>query len=386
MKKINRRLKQLRILVIYIISIFLRNFSREYQNVWLISERGDEARDNGYVFYKYLKNNHPEINVKYVINKKSYDISRIEEKDIVFYQSFEHYIAFLNSKYLISTHHMGCSPDFGMFGKLDDKNLVFTRGKRIFLQHGIIYNFLPSLVNKKIDLFITSAKSEQQFIIQKFKYEMTKIKCTGLPRYDDLENLDKNFILVMPTWRFYLYYYNEKQFLESEYFKQWSDFLNSDRVINLLKEKKMKIIFYPHYETQKLFNKNNIKNPYVEFALSKQYDIHELLKECKMFITDYSSTFFDIGYLNKPIIYFQFDYEDFYLKHYKQGYLDLNKDGFGKVCRYKEELLNEVDRVVNNNFLVEEVFMEREKNFYLYHDKNNCNRIFDNIILLEKEL
>ena len=170
MKKIKKRFSQFKIIFTYIVALFIRNFIKKYNDVWLISERGDEARDNGYAFYLYLKKVHPEINIKYIITKNSYDKERIEGDDIIFKYSFKNYIAFLNSKYLISTHVMGCSPEFGMFGKLDNLGLVFTRGKRIFLQHGVIYNYLPSLVNKKIDLFITSSNIEKEFVIKKFNY------------------------------------------------------------------------------------------------------------------------------------------------------------------------------------------------------------------------
>ena len=251
MKKIKKRIKQLWIILVYLLSIVLSKFIKKYNDVWLISERGDEARDNGYEFYKYLKTYHKEINVKYIITKNSYDLSKISKKDIIYCRSFNHYIAFLNSKFLISTHHMGCSPEFGMFGKLDDKGLVFTKGKRIFLQHGIIYNYLPSLVNKKIDLFITSSVKEQDFIINKFNYNKNIVKCTGIARFDDLKSGTGQYILVMPTWRSNLYYMNISDFKKSNYYIKWMEFLNSAKLHEILEEKNLKLIFYLHYEQKK---------------------------------------------------------------------------------------------------------------------------------------
>lgn len=37
-----------------------------YRHVWLVSERGREARDNGYHYFAYLRQAHPEINAVYV--------------------------------------------------------------------------------------------------------------------------------------------------------------------------------------------------------------------------------------------------------------------------------------------------------------------------------
>ena len=48
----------------------------KYQDIWLISERGFDARDNGFVFYKYLRTKHPEINSYYIIDGNSQIIKR----------------------------------------------------------------------------------------------------------------------------------------------------------------------------------------------------------------------------------------------------------------------------------------------------------------------
>ena len=57
---------------------------------WLISERGKEARDNGYAFYRWMKDNHPEVTIKYVITKDSKDFHKIESEDVVEYNTFSH--------------------------------------------------------------------------------------------------------------------------------------------------------------------------------------------------------------------------------------------------------------------------------------------------------
>ena len=41
-----------------------------YRHVWLVSERGREARDNGYHYFAYLRQVHPEINAVYVADPK----------------------------------------------------------------------------------------------------------------------------------------------------------------------------------------------------------------------------------------------------------------------------------------------------------------------------
>ena len=53
-----------------IVSLFVKRDPR-YKDLWIVSERGIDARDNGYHFFKYLRNAHPEINSVYIISKDS---------------------------------------------------------------------------------------------------------------------------------------------------------------------------------------------------------------------------------------------------------------------------------------------------------------------------
>ena len=103
------------------VSIFVKH-SKTYKDLWIVSERGIDARDNGYHFYKYLKSAHPEINAVYIISKDSPDRKKVVEfGNLVEYGSFKHYLSFILAKVKVSTHIDGYSPDilfFHKFGKL----------------------------------------------------------------------------------------------------------------------------------------------------------------------------------------------------------------------------------------------------------------------------
>ena len=53
-----------------------RAFSPAYRGIWLVGERGTDARDNGYWFYRYLRTQHPELRTYYVITADSPDAAR----------------------------------------------------------------------------------------------------------------------------------------------------------------------------------------------------------------------------------------------------------------------------------------------------------------------
>lgn len=102
--KFKRRIGQVRCAAKYYIVYVISKLYRVHDNAWLIAERGTDARDNGYVFYRYLKKVHPEISVKFVISDTSPDRDRLETGDIVRYGSFEHYLRYITAPMLLSTH------------------------------------------------------------------------------------------------------------------------------------------------------------------------------------------------------------------------------------------------------------------------------------------
>ena len=208
MKKIKRRFHQLNVLIkysiCYIIHLFLFN---KKQNIWLIAERGNEARDNGYVFYQYIKTNHQSQKVLYIITKDSPDIEKIAKEDRLIKGTLKHYFLYMNAQVLISTHIMGYAPDMRLFTKFNKISFFKPRGKQVFLQHGIINNYLKELTPKKIDidLFISGANQEYKYLLQDFGHTSETVKYTGLARFDNLIDNSKNQILLMPTWRKYLF-------------------------------------------------------------------------------------------------------------------------------------------------------------------------------------
>ena len=132
-----------------IVAPFAKN-KEKYKDLWLIAERGIDARDNAYYLFKYITSNHPEINIAYAITKDSADRERVEKLGrIINHNSFEHYISLVLSKVKISTHIMGYTPYIDFFVKADKKGII--KGKKIFLQHGIIKDNLTYLYNNNVN-------------------------------------------------------------------------------------------------------------------------------------------------------------------------------------------------------------------------------------------
>ena len=57
----------------------LRRTNKSYRHLWLVMERGFDARDNAYWFFRYLRERHPQINACYVIDKTSPDLGKVAQ-------------------------------------------------------------------------------------------------------------------------------------------------------------------------------------------------------------------------------------------------------------------------------------------------------------------
>jgi Putative glycosyl/glycerophosphate transferases involved in teichoic acid biosynthesis TagF/TagB/EpsJ/RodC len=114
----------------------------------------------------------------------------------------------------------------------------------------------------------------------------------------------------------------------------------------------------------------------VILASWRDYDVQTLLMRCSMLITDYSSVHFDVGYMEKPVIYYQFDMQDFRKYSYQEGYFSFEKHGFGPVVKTEEELMDALLACVRSDFQMEKEYHDRLDSFFAIRDDQNCERTY----------
>jgi CDP-glycerol glycerophosphotransferase len=367
----------------YALGLFLYVFKKEYRGVWIIAERGKDARDNGYHLFKYIAKNHPEVNAYYVIDYNTPDYYKVAMLgNTVKYGSMKHYILFAISKMKISTHIMGYAPDNNRFQRIDQMGLLF--GKKIFLQHGITKDNLTYLYfpNVKLDLFVCGANTEYKYVREKFGHSERVVQYLGFCRYDELSRPHKTYkqILLMPTWRTYIAKCNNvDEFTQTEFFRVYQSLINNDNLHLILKKYGYNLIFYPHYEVQKYINSFSSISDCIKIASFDKYDVQNLLMESAVLITDFSSVFFDFAYMKKPVIFYQFDETEYRNKHYSQGYFSYLNNGFGSVVTDEKHLIDELDTVLKNGALLNEKYLDRVNSFFAINDMDNCRRNFNAI-------
>ena len=359
----------------------IKHFIRK--DIWLISDREDVAGDNGEAFFKWLKRNKPK-NVKpyFVISKSSPDYKRMKMYGkVIDPRSLKFKVLFMFAKKIISSHLS--REMIEPYNVTYLKDLLFER-RIIFLQHGVIKDDLSSSysrLNQGINLFITSAKREQESIINipEYGFSAGDVVLTGLARYDYLENDTEKTIYVIPTWRKSLYSAIQKHDMEeakaSNYYKFYESFLNNKALLNTLKKYNYKLKFVPHFLSRDIFADLKPQSNLIE-VITTDISYTEMFKKGAILITDYSSVAFDFAYLKKPIIYCQFDKEEFYASHtYSQGYFDYERDAFGKVTYNANQTVEEIVKLLRNGAKMPKEYLERVKTFFAFNDQSNCSRI-----------
>lgn len=367
-------------------------------NIWIISERENQAQDNGLAFFKYLTEKHPEINSYYLIEKDYHNISKLKQIGRVLIRgSIKHKVFFLKSDVIATTEKNVIEPwGSNVFYKYFSK--VYPKKTRVFLQHGIISMDVSEVYGKKVshfNLFVASTEKEKRFIEQNFGYDEKEVICTGISRYDQLEytsckNGSQKIILYMPTWRRYLMdlsksdkkyiYQRQQEFTNTKYYKEVSSFINDNRLREMLEQNDFHIIYIMHHGMNAFKKMFKCEHDRVKIYSSEEVNIQEMLKKAKVFITDFSSIHFDSAYIGNINYYYQFDKEEVLKKHGGKSYFNYEENGFGKVVEQKEDLLEEINKALNSEVIRKDIYNKRVEVFFKYKDKMNSERIFNAII------
>lgn len=144
-----------------------------------------------------------------------------------------------------------------------------------------------------------------------------------------LENVDKKIILYAPTWRDNQYDANVGYVYKNPVdFELLKKHLGSEYVI----------LFRAHYLVADKFDFQSYKG--FIYDVSKYDDINELYVIADMLITDYSSVFFDYAILERPMLFYMYDMEE-YRDEMRGFYLDVNELP-GPILKTEQELIESI--------------------------------------------
>ena len=352
------------------------------QDVWLIGERTDQAEDNSYHFFKYCRINEPNKKIYYIIDKKSEQYNNIKRfGNIIQYDSFKHKIYLMHANKFISAYnfHKFSYPSNEIeFYRYIEK---YIKAEKIFLQHGVAMNSAPYYKQSinKYNYIVTSTQKETNMLVDKYNWDEKNILKTGLARYDNLKDESKNNIkkkiLFMPTWRRCLSGISIEEFKESNYYKDIYSLLTSRRLNKLIDDKNIEFIFYIHYEMQDYIDVFKSLNKNIKVLEKSQANVQQLLKYCNLLITDFSSVGIDFAYMDKPVIFYQYNKQDFHYDINKDDKFIMYKD-FGYILENEDDVLSQLEDWTDKNYYN---FYKIKEDIFYNRDFNNCKRIFNYI-------
>lgn len=197
-----------------------------------------------------------------------------------------------------------------------------------------------------------SGDGVRKYYAEAFGIPMECVYATGVPRCDNLncatsKDNNKFTILFAPTFR--------GNGAESAHYPY--DKLDLDKLADLCRKNNMQVIFKMHpfikdnvpiLDSQKdvLVDKSNIR------------EINTILHEADLVITDYSSLIYESALLNKPMLFYTFDLDEYIAS--RDFYEPFETFVPGKIVSNFDDLINAIN---NKDFEIEKVEPFKQFNF-----------------------
>ena len=174
-----------------------------------------------------------------------------------------------------------------------------------------------------------------------------------------LENKGK-VVVYCPTWR------DKGNFIDNVIP------FHEEKLINFLKKNNILLVVKKHHrDPRQLISQ---AHPLVEIYPHDK-DVYLLLKHSSLLVTDYSSIFFDYLLLDKPVIFYTFDY-DIYVERDRSFQCSYDDFTPGKKCQNEDELYVEIESALGMaNYYAE----ERHKMKTLAFDSIPCSDSSDRV-------
>jgi hypothetical protein len=223
-------------------------------------------------------------------------------------------------------------------------------------------------------------------------YTSKEAVLTGLPRFDRLHAAaqrvgveQRDLVLVAPTWRQWLMPALSEgsqrrtvhdDFLDTDYAQSWLGFLRSERLAKVAAERGVQIGFLPHPNLQAALDWMELPAHVTPLTFTGS-NVQELFARARCLVTDYSSMAFNAAYLDRPVVYFQFDAEAVQAGAHvgRAGYFEYERDGFGPVVYDVETALSAVESLAQDDFHPGEEYVRRIAETFVLRDGRCCERV-----------
>ncbi|HIP33821.1 MAG TPA: hypothetical protein EYG89_03625 [Bacteroidia bacterium] len=394
-----RNIKRILLYFLYPLFFLLRIIPRD-KNIWMFGNFKGYI-DNPKYLFEYLHNDaHNTIEIYWITrDKELYNELKKSNRKVLYYysfigvwKSFRAGVSFLANGY----------SDVNKLAAINSFIIHFWHGtpiKKIFFDAELVINFhsfgklngfltrlnikATQLLNNKINIFLVSSYFELERMKQAFRIKKDIFRVVGVPRQDVIEGkankqlsitnvFDKynatngKIIVYAPSWRDKGWV--EKQNIKSQ--QKLNDYLEKENAYFFIKR-------HPLTPINELLSWGLIETKRVIF-IEDNFDINGAYQFIDIIITDFSSVMFDYGLLNKPVLFFITDLDEY--SNNRGFYDDIVKMSYNRINKDWDELINSLYKIDNLNKFVNHPHFE-------YMLNNKFIGIRKNIVeLVKKEL
>jgi hypothetical protein len=376
--------KELLALALYLLT---RRKLRKERILLIHEKKNARASDNAYYLFLHAMNTDAgrryHRKIYYVIDKKAPDYDKVKRWDahVVDNLSVRHMIALLGCRAIASTesriHDYVWFPRFSFIMKRSRKK------KHIFLQHGVLaIKRLPDGFKAgalRSSLVCCISESEAAIMRDWLGFPDDRIEVTGYARFDVLEDKsgESREIAMMPSIRTTIFWAGEAEFMNDPYYKMYASILNDPELHNILEERSYTLNFFLHPSITRFERLFTSASPRIRIVKEGETPLDEVMMRAKALITDYSSVAWDMYYMDKPLLFFQYDSEDFLAT--SGSYIDLKADLPGERTEDKDELIKMIGRYAADDFRMPAEYEAKRRGYFKYFDGNSAERILEAI-------
>jgi hypothetical protein len=376
-----------------------RRVRTRYAGAWVLMDRVHDAADSGEILFRYLREHHPEINAWFVLEKGTQEWDRFKAAGhgdrLVAHDSLQWRLLMAHAAHLISSH-----ADAAIVAPEPILEFTHAGWRYHFLNHGVIKDDLSAWLNpKEMETLVVSTRQEFASIAgdhTPYVFTSREVALTGMPRFDRMREVGlrypperRDLLLVAPTWRKNLISavipgtqkrIADPALLDTDFIRSWLGFLHDERLAAACAEHGVKLGYLPHPNLQPLLPLMDLPAHVHTLSYAGQ-DPQDLFGRARVLVTDFSSVAFNAAYLERPVVYYQFDAESVLGGGHtgRQDYFEYPRDGFGPVAETRGAAVDAAIQALEHGPRPLPEYQARIDATFTERDGRNCERLVAHI-------
>lgn len=369
-----------------IIFVLLGRTPRKEKLVIFESFHAKQYSDSPRAIYEYMKENHSDYRLLWSVDKSAEKMFDEFEVPYIRRFTFKWFLLFPRAKYWVNNVRLP-----GWMPKPVETVYVQTWHGTPLKKLGIDIDeihmpgtstttYKRNFVNEsgKWDYLVSPNPYSTEIFKRAFHYKGKVIE-SGYPRNDVLTNHSENLIsslkqklgipeekkimLYAPTWRDNEFYQKGKYKFEFQFdLENWKKEYGSEWVL----------LSRMHYLVAENFDFTAHEG--TVYDVSAYPDIRDLYLVSDLMITDYSSVFFDYAILNRPIVFFMYDLEN-YRDQLRGFYINIEEETPGPIVQTEEELFQAINTLKESNVQLDSKFSAFKTKFSSLEDGHATERV-----------